>query len=173
MIVWSLPSLKNPQMSLWVYLRRYVIAEVGYYTLVSVKNNTRESRTFFSPVSSCFGITDQCCFLKCLYVSSLDVLFAQGRPVDLCPQMTQLPLNSLLIFTQVHCSSVVSGRPIDLAMNNRIILIGWGWTEKVRTDIRFPDLACFEFQCLPRSAHCFVFCFCFSLLIFVILMTSF
>ena len=28
-----------------MYLHRYVIAEMGYHTLVSVKNNTRESRT--------------------------------------------------------------------------------------------------------------------------------
>ena len=41
--------------------------------------------------------------------------------------MTQLPLNSLLIFTQALCFSVVWVRPIDLALNNRI-LTGWGWT---------------------------------------------
>ena len=60
-------------------------------------------------------------------VGNLDLLFAQGRSVDLCQQMTQLLLNSLLIFTQVQCSSVVWVRPSDLALNNRI-LTGWGWT---------------------------------------------
>ena len=57
MIVWSLTGLKNPQRSLWVYLQRYIIAEVDYHTLVRVKNNTWQSRTVFSPVSSCFGIS--------------------------------------------------------------------------------------------------------------------
>ena len=134
-----------------MYLHRYVIAEMGYHTLVSVKNNTRESRTVVSVVfllwpqyvlinqknfwvnkSEVFLdshsykpsalLSSVFFFLICLSVSNLDFLFAQGRSVDLCPQMTRLPLNSLLIFTQVQCSSVVRVRPIDLALNNGIIL---------------------------------------------------
>ena len=62
---------------------------------------------------------------------NLNVLFAQGMSVDLCPQMTQLPLNSLLIFTQVQCSSVVWVQPIDHALNNGLMLTGWGWTAVV------------------------------------------
>ena len=68
-------------------------------------------------------------FLKiCLSASNLNVLFAQESSADICPWMTQLSLNSLLIFTQVQCSSVVWVQPIDLALNNGIILTGWGWT---------------------------------------------
>ena len=72
MIVWSLTGLKNPQRSLWVCLHRYVIAEVGHHTLVSVKNNTREPRTVFSSVSLLWHQRSVFCV-----VSNLDVLFAQ------------------------------------------------------------------------------------------------
>ena len=65
------------------------------------------------------GFTDQFCILTYVFfASNLNVLFVQGMSVDLCPQMTQLPLNSFLIFTQVQCSSVVWLRPIVFAALN-------------------------------------------------------
>jgi len=107
---------------------------MGFHTLVSIKNNTCGFLICLPALASsqCVLINKkyfwahihayQCCFLNLCFclVSNLYVLFIQGRSVDLCPQMTQLPLNSLPIFTQALCSSVVWVLPVDLALNNMI-----------------------------------------------------
>ena len=161
MIVWSLTGLKNTQRSLWFYLHTYVIAEVGYHTLVSVKNNTRASRTVFHCVpalaSAQYVLINQkyfwthshanhrlywlvLYFLICLSVSNLDVRFAQGRSADLCPQMTQLPWIHSWFSHRYNVLPPAWVRPVNLTLNNRIILTAWGWTAVVTNELSSTTL---------------------------------